>query len=211
MRAWRDDHAPGVTTSAITFAAITSALIRLGVQPDLAGGVFLADARRYLPEGVRIDSNFCWGQYLTPTDLTDPRSIHSAIRAELGTGRILTMMALREGKLGLLGGASMPPPYPNRLTVRPRPRITFGNQGRHDLLGDLPWAVDRAGRVNHSIATLSGPEDITIGTSEMNGVLHIDLLFHTTTFDADLMARALEMVCEDPAALMTAAGKPANR
>lgn len=207
MRVWRDEYAPGVTTSAITFAAFTAALEKLNLNPDTSGGVFLADARRYLPKGVTIDSNFCWGQFLSPADLTDPASIHTTLKAELGTGRMLTMMALREGKLAVAGGESMPAPYPTRIPVEVRPRLTFSNQGRHDVLSDLPWAGDAAGRVNHSVPTMNGPEGITITTSEMNGVLHVEATFHASTYAPAVVARALELLCEDPAALIMATNK----
>jgi O-antigen/teichoic acid export membrane protein len=203
MRTWRDENAPGVTTSAITFAAFVAALQRVGLDPDTSGGIFLADARRYLPKETRIDSNFCWGQFLEPADLTDPAAIHKTLKAELGTGRMLTMMLLREGKLALLGGASLPAPYPDQAPVQVRPRLTFSNQGRHDALADLPWAADAARRINHSIPTRNGPEGVTITTSEMAGVLHVEVLFHASTFDATSMAKALEMVCDDPAALFS--------
>ncbi|HET9516773.1 MAG TPA: hypothetical protein VFO77_03505 [Actinoplanes sp.] len=204
MRSWRDEHAPGVTTSAITFAAFTAALRRLGLDPDTSGGTFLADARRYLPKGTVVDSNFCWGQFLSPADLTDPAAIHRALKAELAGGRMLTMMLLREGKLALLGGPSLPAPYPTQAPVHARPRLTFSNQGRHDMLGDLPWSVDPAGRINHSVPTLNGPEGITITTSEMNGVLHVEATFHASTYDPATIEQALRLVCTDPAGLIMA-------
>ncbi|SDT68902.1 lipopolysaccharide biosynthesis protein [Actinoplanes derwentensis] len=204
MRTWRDQHAPGVTTSAITFAAFTAALIELGLKPDLRGGTFLADARRYLDKSVSIDSNFCMGPFLTPPSLTDPLAIHQTLKAELATGRILTMMLLREGKIMLTGTPGLPDPYPTEIAVAPQPRLTFSNQGRHDLLSDLPWAVQPAGRVNQSVPTLNGPEGITLTTSEMNGVLHLEATFHTTTYDPAIIARALDLVCSDPAGLIMA-------
>ncbi|MEU4419348.1 lipopolysaccharide biosynthesis protein [Actinoplanes sp. NPDC024001] len=204
MRAWRDEYAPGVTTSAITFAAFTAALIEMGYKPDMRGGTFLADARRYLDKGVSIDSNFCQGPFLSPPSLTDPMAIHKTLKAELATGRILTMMLLREGKIMLTGAPGMPDPYPTEVPIEPQPRLTFSNQGRHDVLGDLPWAVEPAGRVNQSVPTLNGPEGITLTTSEMNGVLHLEATFHATTYDPALIARALDVVCYDPAGLIMA-------
>jgi hypothetical protein len=205
MRTWRDAHAPGVTTSAITFAAFTAALHEIGLRPDVAGATFLADGRRYLDKNVRIDSNFCMGPYLSPPDMMDPMSIHQTIKAELATGRILTMMVLREGKILLDGAPGMPEPYPAELPVPPRPRLTFSNQGRHDMLEDLPWSVDPASRVNLSVPTLNGPEGVTLTTSEMNGVLHLEATFHASTFDPALISRALELVCTDPAGLIVGA------
>ena len=204
MRAWRDQYSPGVTTSAITFAAFTAALVELGLRPDLRGGIFLADARRYVGAGVSIDSNFCMGPYLAPPSLTDPAAIHRTLKAELATGRILTMMLLREGKILLTGAPGLPDPYPAEIAIEARPRLTFSNQGRHDMLGDLPWAVEPAGRVNQSVPTLNGPEGITLTTSERNGVRHLDATFHATTYDPAVIARALDLVCSDPAGLIMA-------
>ena len=204
MRTWRDQYAPGVTTSAITFAAFAAALRELGLNPDLSGGTFLADARRYLDQDVSIDSNFCMGPYLSPPSLTDPRAIHTTLKAELATGRILTMMLLREAKIAVTGAPGLPDPYPAQAPLEPRPRLTFSNQGRHDVLADLPWAVEPAGRVNQSVPTLNGPEGVTLTTSEMGGVLHLEATFHASTYDPAMVARALQLVCTDPAALIMA-------
>ncbi|AGL14861.1 lipopolysaccharide biosynthesis protein [Actinoplanes sp. N902-109] len=210
MRSWRDEHCPGVTTSAITFAAFTTALRDLGLDPDLRGGVFLADARRYVGKDVRVDSNFVMGPYLTPADLTDPASIHRTLKAELATGRILTMMVLREGKILLTGAPGLPDPYPAEAPVTPRPELTFSNQGRHDLLGDLPWAAEPADRVNQSVPTAGSPTGITLTTSEMSGVLHVEATFHASTYDPAVVARALAVVCS-PETYARPVSPPAGR
>jgi hypothetical protein len=204
MRIWRDAYAPGVTTSAITFAAFAAALRDLGLDPDLSGATFLADARRYVATDVSIDSNLCFGPYLRPASLTDPAAIQTALKVELATGGMLTMMLLRDGKLALTGAPGMPDPYPTEAPAHPRPRLTFSNQGRHDVLADLPWAIEPACRVNQSVPTLSGPEGITLTTSMMGGVLHLEATFHASTYDPALVARALRLVCMDPAALLMA-------
>jgi hypothetical protein len=205
MRVWRDEYAPGVTTSAITFAAFTAALRELGLRPDESGATFLADARRYLGKGDAVDSNFCFGPWLAPASLTDPMAIHRTLKAELATGGMLTMMLLREAKLAVAGAPGMPEPYPAQAPAEPRVRLTFSNQGRHDVLADLPWAIEAAHRVNQSVPTLNGPEGITLTTSEMGGVLHLEATFHASTYDPAMVARALDLVCTDPAALIMAA------
>jgi hypothetical protein len=209
MRTWRDEYAPGVTTSAITFAAFTAALQELGFRPDTSGATFLADARRYLDKAVTVDSNFCFGPWLSPASLTDPQAIHAALKTELTTGGMLTMMLLRESKMALTGAPGMPEPYPSEAPADPIVRLTFSNQGRHDMLADLPWAIEAASRVNQSVPTLNGPEGITLTTSEMGGVLHLEATFHASTYDPAMVARALELVCTDPAALIMGAARRA--
>jgi hypothetical protein len=204
LRTWRDAHAVGVSTAALTFAAFNAALLHSGLSSERPGAVMLADARRYLPAGASVGGNFCWGPYLTPDSLLDPRAISRALRAELTTGRIMTMMALRECRLALTGAPGMPAPYPTRRRADPRPELTFGNQGRHDVLADLPWAADPDERINMSAPTLSAPEGIVLSTSEMGETLHVDVTFHATTFDADLIGRAVNQVCHDPIGLIAA-------
>lgn len=205
MRAWRDEHAPGVSTSAITYAAFIGALRHCGLGGRQEGAMFLADARRYLPKKIStVDGNFCWGQYLAPVDLTDPRAIQSAQKAELRTGRILTMMALREIRLGMSAVQGMPEPYPTSASRDRRQNLTLGNQGRHDLLADLPWSAPAEDRVNHSIPTHIDAHDITLCTSEMAGVLHVDITYHRSSYDQATMARVAELICTEPVAMIMA-------
>jgi hypothetical protein len=207
MRAWRDAHAPGVSTSVITYAAFIGALRHCGVGGHQDGAVFLIDARRYLPKGQQVvDGNFCWGQWLSPVDLTSPATIQKALQAELSSGRILTMMVLRETRLRLGPVQGIPRPYPDRVAADHRQMVTLGNQGRHDLLADLPWTAAPTDRVNHSIPTLCGPQDVTLCTSELSGVLHIDVTYHQTSYDQSTMRRVAELVCADPIGMIMASG-----
>ncbi|MEU4239858.1 hypothetical protein [Actinoplanes sp. NPDC026619] len=204
MRKWRDANAPGVTTSAITFAAFAAALRDLGANPNLSGGIFLADARRFLDKGVEIDSDFCMGMWLSPADMTDPATIHRMLKAELTVPRILSVMVLEETKIVAGGTKGMPDPYPTEIDAETRVRHTFSNQGRHDMLADLPWTAEPVERYNFSVPTLCEPDGIALATTEMNGVLHLDATFHASTFDPDLIAKALDLVCTDPAGLIMA-------
>ncbi|BAL86233.1 hypothetical protein AMIS_10130 [Actinoplanes missouriensis 431] len=178
MAAWRDRYAPGVSTAAITFAAFTAALIELGVEPDTHGGTFLLDLGP---------------AHLPPDALTDPVAIHRTLADELASGRPLTRKMLRAGRAVLTGAP-----------VESPPGLAFSDRGRHDLLSDLPWAVVPASRINLSVPTVSGPRTITVTSSEMTGVLHLEATFHATSYDPDVIARAVELTCTDPAGLIMA-------
>ncbi|GIF18957.1 hypothetical protein BJ973_006004 [Actinoplanes tereljensis] len=202
LRRWRDERAPEVTTTAITFAAFAGALRDVGLDPDLSGADFHIDARRYLEPDVHVDGNFAGAVRLSPRDLTDPRAVHATLQAELASGRILGTMLRREAEIAVRGAPAMPDPYPSKITETPRPRITFSNQGRHDVLSDLPWTVDAGSRANLSVPTLAEPEGITLTTSELNGALHLAATFHGSAYDPEVIARALDMVCTNPAGIM---------
>ncbi|BCY06031.1 hypothetical protein L3i22_011190 [Actinoplanes sp. L3-i22] len=204
MRLWRDRHAPGATAPAIAFAAFAAALVELGLNPDLSGGVFLADARWHLGQAAGVDGNFSTGSYLSPASLTHPAPIDRTLTAELAGGRILTAMLLRSGRMMVTRAPRIPQPYPEEIAIEPRPRLVFDDQGRHDLLGDLPWAVGPAGRINQSAPAHCEPEGIALAISEMDGVVHLDATFHSSTYDLVVLQRALDLVCSDPAGLIGA-------
>jgi hypothetical protein len=204
MRAWRDEFAPGVTAQAIIFAAFTAALVELDLSPALAGGVFVAGARWRLGQAAGVDGNFSTGSYLSPASLTDPVPIDRTLTAELAGGRILTSMLLREGRLLVTRAPRGPDPYPEEIAIEPRPRLVFDDQGRHDRLGDLPWGVGPAGRVDQSVPAHCEPEGIVLSISEMDGVLHLDATFHASTYRPEVVRRALDLVCSDPAGLIMA-------
>ncbi|WP_189080868.1 lipopolysaccharide biosynthesis protein [Mangrovihabitans endophyticus] len=189
LRAWRDRYAPGVSTSAVIFASFAAALRELGLHPDESGATFVVDARRYL----------------SPASLTDPAAIHAALTDELTRGSMRTVMLLRGARAAVAGAPGTPDP--REVAADPRPRLTFIDQGSHDALADLPWSIEAAQRVNHSVPTRTGPADITVALSEMGGVLHVTVLFHASTYDPATVARAVELVCTDPTALMMAADR----
>jgi hypothetical protein len=201
IREWRDAHLPGVSATAIQFAAMAAALRRCGLPAGGPGAVVLVDARRYLPAGRGADGNFSWGLYLRPDELTDPRAVHRALVGELASGSALAMLALRAGRM--LVTAHRPGPVPRRVPARPRPRLTFTHLGRLAAYRDLPWACEPGRRRNISVPTTSGPEAVTVSFSDLAGVLHLNVSFHRSTFDPAAVRRAAQLVCRYPVELVT--------
>ncbi|HLL65283.1 MAG TPA: hypothetical protein VK453_05995 [Micromonosporaceae bacterium] len=204
LRQWRDAEAPGVSVTTILLAAIPVALTRCGVgaQPD--GLVMLIDARRYLPPGSVIDGNFCWGQYLHPTDPTDPRAVQDTLKEEIASGRPLGMLILRQASLllGRGGHSTVPTTVPTEV----RPELTVSSSGRLETYEDLPWAAGPDGRESITVATPAGPPAITVSVDELSGTLHLTAVFHGSTFDAEAVRRAMDLVGADPVGLVSSAG-----
>jgi len=70
------------------------------------------------------------------------------------------------------------------------------------------WSITRWDdimAVDTDNVAFSSAEGITLTTSEMGGVLHLEATFHASTYEPAMVARALELVCADPAALILAA------
>ncbi len=67
--------------------------------------------------------------------------------------------------------------------------------------------MDPAGRVNQNVPAYCEPEGIVLAISEMDGVLHLDAAFHTSTYDERVVQRALDLVCSDPAGLIMAGAR----
>jgi hypothetical protein len=150
-----------------------------------------------------VDGNFCWGQHLPPVEACDPVAVHRAVQDELRSGRVLTMMALRQLRVALSGTRGLATPYPSWIRRAPRPALTLSSQGRGgEVLADLPWAAPPGERVNRTVPTRTAPEGVTLTTSELAGVLHIEATFHRSTYPPELVARALSLLSTDPTGLL---------
>jgi hypothetical protein len=206
LRAWRDAHLPGVSMAAVSFALLNSAFTRMGIGSDRPGMMVLVDARRYLPLGMTVTGNFCWAEYVTPASLTDPRAVHQVMAADLSSGRTLVMLALRDARELLRGGA---PQVPEMVRADPRPELTFTHTGRLTAYDDLPWAGLPADRRSISVPGPRGPESMIVGISELSDVLHVNAAYHRSTFDSAVVAQAVDLACSDPVGLL-AQGGPAD-
>jgi hypothetical protein len=201
MRRWRDDAAPGVSIASITFAAFAAALVRTGLGPVGPGAVFVTESQAR--PGLRAPGRTVrWGPYLAPLDLTDPLAVHGALADAPATRRMLTVLAARGVRTGQRGMAAMP--HPRRRGGRPRAQLTFSDQGSHEELAALPWAG--GARINISAGAWAEPAGITLVTSRLCDVLHMDVSFHRSTYDPRQLRRALDMLRRDPVGLLATDG-----
>jgi hypothetical protein len=200
LREWRAARLPGVSAAAVLFAAARAAFEECGLAPDHQGLMVLVDARRYLP-GRFVRGNFTAAQYLEPSDPRDPRSVHEAIGAAVAAGRPLTSLALTD--LYGLRSRGRVPPVPDRVRLRPAPRLTLTHVGRLDGFAGLPWAGPPADRVLMSAPTPGGTEGVTVSFAELDGAIHVNVTYHRSTFDEASVRRAAELICADPVGLVT--------
>jgi hypothetical protein len=197
LRAWRDRHAPGASMASTVLAGIWRALVASGLPPDPDGIVIIVDGRRYLARNCPSGPNFVVGQYLSPTAPDDPRSVHHALETAIDAGRPLTSLAL----LHLRRELGIRTDLPAMIRTAPRPQMTF-SYGRLDAFSRLPWAVPEGERLHANVATVSGPESITVAAWEMDGAFHLAASLYSGVFDPDVVAEALRLFCADPVAML---------
>ncbi|WP_035751331.1 hypothetical protein [Parafrankia discariae] len=200
LRRWRARNTPGVTRTAVLFAAARAALIETGLPPS-PGLHVLADNRRYLPGPADLHGNFSVGVYLDPPDPLDPVSIAGALDTGLGAGRPLATMTL------LAARAQLRRPAGPARTVRatPRPSLVLNYLGRLREIERVSW---RAGCPPRFLAasTPGHPELVTFTLTEIMGRLQVSAAFHASTFDPALVRRAVDALCADPVGLLERAG-----
>jgi hypothetical protein len=201
VRAWRDEHLPGVSGAAILFAAAWAAFEECGLRPEHPGTIILVDARRYLPKGATVDGNFATGPYIAPARPRDARAVQEALDRSLAIGQPLGVLA----GLDLRSLLSRDPLSTTADTVRvePRPHLALTHVGRLTTYAGLPWAAPATGRVMRSVPTVAGPESVTVSLGELAGVLHLNISYHRSTFEDKPVRRAAELICADPVALLT--------
>ncbi len=118
------------------------------------------------PRASASTATSAWARTCRRPSLTDPLAIHTTLKAELATGRILTMMLLREGKILVTGAPGLPDPYPAEVAGRPAAAADLQQPGPARRAG-RPALGGRGRRAGSTRAcpTLNGPEGITLTTS----------------------------------------------
>lgn len=202
IRKWRLEHARGITRTVVLFAAARAALEQVGLTAATPGLYVIGDIRKFLPTGARLDGNFASAVYIAPDDPTDPVVLNGAIDQAFSAARPLATMALvaatASRRRRKAGGV------PGRIARAAAPVHSLVHTGRLKPYEKLPWAGDRAQRRYIIGSTPGGPEGISVFISEIHGGIDVTATFHATTFDRDAVARALELMCKDPAAVLDA-------
>jgi hypothetical protein len=204
LRAWRDRYLPGVSGAAVLFAAACAAFEECGLASADPGVVILIDARRYLSKSSTVDGNFAVGPYVVPADLRDPRAVQVVMDRALATGQALGVLAGRD--LFSRGRRGQETDRPDQVSTEARPRLALTHIGRLASYAGLPWSVGPADRTVLSAPTPGAPADVTVSFAELAGVLHLNVVFHRSTFDEKAVRRAAELICTDPIGLVAGHG-----
>jgi hypothetical protein len=200
LRAWRDQRLPGVSISALLFAATAAAFERCGIPSEHPGMIILVDARRYLPKSSTVYGNFSTGPYVVPARQRDPRALHEALALAVEAGQPLAILGAMD--LHAWWTRRRARTDADRVRAHPSPRLALTHVGQLTSYAGLPWAAEPHERTMMSVPTPGGPEGVTISLAELDGIVHLNTTFHRSTFDEDSVRRAAELICDDPLSLL---------
>jgi len=197
LKAWRREHAPGVSTIPLAIAAADLARRAVGV-PAVAAPLVLFDARRHLrPHGADITGNFCAGLRLDVTDPGDPVAVDDAIKHAAALGRPLAVTAAaafaarrtrsRQDAQAAGSGDGWDVAYTHMGKPPELARLTRAGGERAAYFGLLPP---------------SGPRGVTFAMSEIGEHLNVSVSFHRNEVDARLVDAVLDELVGDPVGLL---------
>ena len=196
IKAWRREHAPGVSTVPIAIAASEIAIRTTGIR-TVGPPLVLFDARRYVrPDGVDVTGNFCAGLRIALADSGSPREVDAALKDAAALGRPLAVVALAAVRSALRRA-------PGTMTAASDDRwdVAYTHMGRPAELARLTRGAARAGAYV-GLLPPSGPNGVTIAMSEIGDRLNVSLSFHANVVDRMDVEAVADALASDPVALL---------
>ena len=198
LKRWRKAHASGISTVAVTLAALECARRTLRV-PSAQAPLVLFDARRYVSRASgEVTGNFCVGMRLSIEDRFEPTSVDRSMKRAVQTGRPLSAMSA-----GLaLSRIARPATPATTAPTAPQWDVAYTHMGRPADIVRLPWTDDGSRRFYTGSLTPAGPTGITFALSEIGNRINVSASFHDNVLDAGVVTDLIDLVCADPAALL---------
>jgi hypothetical protein len=198
LKAWRREHATGLSTIPLTIAATELARRRIGIAA-LPSPLVLFDVRRYVrPGGADVTGNFCAGLRLHLADSGDAREIDAAIRAAVANGRPLAVLAAGAVRSATRRRSDAPVEHHAKGTWD----MTYTHMGRPTEIARLPWRIGQDPFYTGMLPA-GGPAGVTVGISETGNRINASASFDEHgPVEAESVAQVLDLLCDDPAALL---------
>lgn len=165
-------------------------------------GVMVVDLRRYLPEGVTTLGNFITG---VPIPLlgqgTRPETLDAWIEEALEVGRPLAATTLTVTKAAVRSLRRRRQPAVVELSQDPAV-VSISNDGLLRGIDKLPWLAEPADRSIEVVGDAPESNSLGIITYMAAGRLHLTLSFQANRYDPAEIARALELMANEPVRLL---------
>lgn len=198
LKAWRKQHLSGLSTIPLAIGAAETALRNLGIQTS-PSPLVLFDARRYLRDrGADITGNFCAGLRLDVPDNADAAMLDQQIKAAVAMGRPLAVLAAGSAQSFLRRAK----PKPTTRTSETRWDMAYTHMGRPADLVRLPFLGDMDTRYFTGLLPPASPQGVTICFTEIGNRINASASFHDNVIDPATVEALLDLVCDDPVALL---------
>ncbi|WP_028707654.1 hypothetical protein [Propionicicella superfundia] len=195
VQRWRRAQAPDASMASVYLVLMRLALREAGVpvSPDT---LVLYDCRRHLPRGACARGNFVVGIRQRFAD--DPIEVGDTLSRTFVSGRPLATMAVSTAKRRF---ARQGPPRSVSSSPVIVPAFAFAPRSRDVEL--MPWRRKDL-RCYSASTTPAAPDAVTLATMLVGGRLSATWSFHRNVIPEKAMRRALQVIGDDPVALLEA-------
>lgn len=195
LRTWAKAHEDGATTASVTVALWVAALRAAGVSVD-DQITMLINCRRYLdPKHQLAQGNFAVALPLLIPRPQTPVAISEAVRSVVDSGWPIAILAMAELKSRIT--RTVVPTHPVTVTVPDRLRIAVSDLGRLGMFDDVTWGPGAPPQVAAYLEP-DGPDAASLLVSEIAGGRTFTASFCGGMVDSQVIARALDGMCDDP-------------
>ncbi|BBZ27693.1 hypothetical protein MMAD_19880 [Mycolicibacterium madagascariense] len=200
LRTWAREHAGGASPAAVTVASWMAALRAAGAVVDDRITV-LVNCRRYLDPRHRFDQgNFAVALPLWVPRPQTPAVVGDTIREVIDSGWPIAILGMAELKAAVPARVGADEPA-TTVTVPDRLRVAVSDLGRLGMFGDTVWAPGAPPQLAAYLEP-AGPDAVSLLVSELAGGRTFTASFCGAMVEPAVVARALNMMCDDPVATL---------
>ena len=195
---WRCENAGKAGPAAVWLYIVRRALRAAGLQ--MTDEVMMAfGCRRYLPDGVTVNSNFSEGLAIPFPANESLTALGARLRECTASAVPLAAMAVVSARA--LYRAGRLPPMPPRSQGDVPASLMYTDMGRVTSLDELPWRGDSEPSFT-GLLDPGSPESITAFNTKIGSTRNISMSFHDNVFDPRILDRAADYLTE-PLQLLT--------
>lgn len=201
LRAWRDEHQPGVSVVALTVLALRAAFEKVGIEPtDRVTLPF--DARVYLPKNKQTLSNFAAGLDFDYGPGVTPQVLQRAITEAFTIGRPVANLVVSSLKVRASRRAGHARPVSDSAHAsEPGVSLLYSSLNTVTRTAPIPWDDNAPAQLLVS-SDPAGASSITITSAMAGGDMTFVATFYDTVHDQQSVAAALTLAATDTIALL---------
>ena len=201
LRAWRDEHQPGVSVVTLIVFALRAAFEKAGIEPtDRVTLPF--DARVYLPKNTHTLGNFAAGLDFDCGPEVTPQSLQAAITEAFTIGRPVANLVVSSLKVRAGRRAGRTRPMPSSADAADqRVSLLYSSLNTVPRTATIPW--DDTAPAQFLVASdPAAATSVTVTSAMADGDMTFTATFYDTVYEPQSVVSALNLATGDTIALL---------